>query len=393
MPNLQLAGNVVFVDAANGNDGTGARGEHDRPFLTLEAALAATGLASGDVVFHWPGTYDVAAGITPPAGVTIKGLSSNSVTIQILGATADTTLLALSENVRIEDVTLRLTSAEHHALTLIKAGGTTTATAKVRRVVGVVDNGGAGAGNSDVVGLLVQSTGAPSSEQSMLRACSMHVTSTGGGVKRGLLMDTLIGSCFVDQFNIRCEKSGAGAGTYYGVEVNKAAAVLRMSGRSIDGADADVSNTAGMLELGGVRLVNGTANGKSFFVTNTPMSLIWCDDGAILGGVTRFMKFGTGVSSVSEASIKFKRPTIAQKLSVRAVTGPGGEKTDVFTVRKNIGAGAADTALTASLIGAATSVSDDTHSVDFPTDSEMSMKVISAIATGTSETCVDVELY
>lgn len=41
-----LTGNKVYVDAVNGNDGTGAPGDLDLPFLTMEAAVAA---ASADI--------------------------------------------------------------------------------------------------------------------------------------------------------------------------------------------------------------------------------------------------------------------------------------------------------------------------------------------------------
>ena len=48
-------GNVVWVDAVNGNDGTGVRGRLAFPFLTLGAAKAAA--QSGDTVMVLPGAY------------------------------------------------------------------------------------------------------------------------------------------------------------------------------------------------------------------------------------------------------------------------------------------------------------------------------------------------
>jgi hypothetical protein len=48
-------GNGVFVDAVNGNDGTGARGSITTSFQTITAAKTAA--AAGDTIFVLPGTY------------------------------------------------------------------------------------------------------------------------------------------------------------------------------------------------------------------------------------------------------------------------------------------------------------------------------------------------
>src|SRR3954470_18561738 len=49
-------GNLVWVDAVNGNDGTGQRGKLQFPFLTLGAAKTAA--VSGDTVVVLPGSYN-----------------------------------------------------------------------------------------------------------------------------------------------------------------------------------------------------------------------------------------------------------------------------------------------------------------------------------------------
>lgn len=48
-------GNTLFVDAVNGNDSTGTRGDASKPFLTMSAALSAS--SAGDVIEVGPGTY------------------------------------------------------------------------------------------------------------------------------------------------------------------------------------------------------------------------------------------------------------------------------------------------------------------------------------------------
>ena len=50
-----LAGNVVIVDAVNGNDSTGVAGDLTKPFLTLLAAQTAA--SSGKTILVYPGTY------------------------------------------------------------------------------------------------------------------------------------------------------------------------------------------------------------------------------------------------------------------------------------------------------------------------------------------------
>lgn len=50
-----LAGNVVIVDAVNGNDSTGVAGDLTKPFLTLLAAQTAA--SAGQTIVVYPGTY------------------------------------------------------------------------------------------------------------------------------------------------------------------------------------------------------------------------------------------------------------------------------------------------------------------------------------------------
>ena len=52
---ITLTGDTLWVDAVNGNDGTAARGNSAKPFLTLTAAQTAA--QSGDVVHVRPGAY------------------------------------------------------------------------------------------------------------------------------------------------------------------------------------------------------------------------------------------------------------------------------------------------------------------------------------------------
>lgn len=63
-------GNTIWVDAANGDDGTGTADRQDLPFLTLAAAITAS--ASGDLIRVRGGTY-AESGLTLPSGVDLTG--------------------------------------------------------------------------------------------------------------------------------------------------------------------------------------------------------------------------------------------------------------------------------------------------------------------------------
>jgi hypothetical protein len=89
-------GNVLRVDAVYGIDASGNRG--GLPYLTVGAAVAAA--QSGDTVWILPGTYNLEAGITIPSGISIRGLSVQTVILQMLTVTAATTLITMGENTR-----------------------------------------------------------------------------------------------------------------------------------------------------------------------------------------------------------------------------------------------------------------------------------------------------
>lgn len=256
-----LFGNMVFVDSVNGNDSTGARGLHNKPFLTIAAALAAA--QSGDAVQVLPGTYNLAAGITLPTGVTLKGVAVNAVLIQMLAVANPTTLVTMGENTRIEDVNLRLTSLSNFALVGIKFGGTTSATARVRSVSLVVDNTGAGAATAALTGVSVQSTGTPDRTTNAIRASTITVTAdaAASSTQRGVLLDT--SACTFSMRDVNVLVNG-GTGSRIGLECNFAGATLSTLSGTVSGVTADISQTLGTLELGAVALVNNTTNGFSF---------------------------------------------------------------------------------------------------------------------------------
>jgi hypothetical protein len=189
-----LLGNVARVDDVNGNDSTAVIG--GSPFKTVQSAISAINATgtTGLAIWVLPGTYDLSpTGITIPNYTALRGMSLQTCTLQISGATGDTTLITMGENCRVEDLTMNLTSNEHHKLVGIEFPGNSSVTSKLRTSVITVRNSAAGpTGTSDVYGVLSSGTGTlgPASFSfNSLKSSTINVYSNGAGKKRGILVD------------------------------------------------------------------------------------------------------------------------------------------------------------------------------------------------------------
>jgi len=210
---------VATVDAINGNDSTAAVG--GKPFLTVQAALSA--VTSGQTVWILPGTYNLTSGITIPNGVSMRGLSLQTVTIRMTSVSANTTLVTMGENNRVEDVTLSLQSSGHYILKGVVFGGTSTVTSKIRTCVISVNNSSASsAGTSSVVGIECNGTGtlnAASFSFNCIKGSTINVYSNGGGNKRGILVsNTNIVTLRDTNIYVAQPTSVSSTGSYVGVE-------------------------------------------------------------------------------------------------------------------------------------------------------------------------------
>ncbi|HLF95295.1 MAG TPA: hypothetical protein VJB14_17645 [Planctomycetota bacterium] len=381
-----FVGNTLFVDANPnfGNDSMGRREDPLRPFLTLEAALAAA--EAGDLVFLRPGIYSPAAGVTIPDGVAVRGASLAAVLVQMLGVTGPTTLVTMGEDTRVEDLSLLLTSAAHHDLEVALFPGTTAATAKIRTLVLTVDNSGAGAGTSRVCGILVQSSGVADRHTDAVRACTVKALSAGSGKKRGILMDTLAGSFRSHQTNYLA----SGGTDSIGAEIDIAGGTLEIDGRKVEGGVQDIKQTAGMLIIGpDMTLANVKANGSPFATERISSVLPFAISGGVPSGVTRFLRTGTDPVSTTEIFVQYARKQIAKSLTVTATTAPGAGKTDTFTLRKN----GIDTGLALSISGTATTATFDSVSVDFLSTDKYSMKLVTDAGSGLANPVLMLEMY
>lgn len=376
-------GRVCLVDQTLGSDATGARS--GLPFATITAALAAA--QAGDCVWIMPGTYSES--LTLPTNVSVRGISERAVTIQRLLVTADVDLVTMGEGSTLEEVTLRLTSAEHHTLRGVVWPGTTSATAIWHDSTLYVENATAPlGGTSNVYGCVVVGTGIATDESVAIRAVEIHVHSAGGGTKRAILVSGAA-TAHVHDFVLHVTSAG-GAGSYIGAETTDATAILRLNFGSSDGATADISRTAGTIDLGSVSLINANANGLGFTATLAAglIPMVYADAGSTPSG-TRYMRPGTATVASAEQFLRIPGKTMIRSISARAATGPGADRTDTWTVRIN----GVDTPVAVSLVGAAVAAVTNTTSAGSTAAFDMSVRQVCAASSATSDVAIVVSLY
>jgi hypothetical protein len=95
-------GKTWFV-STNGLD-TNVGNHENGTYLTIQKALSVA--TDGDTIFIYPGTYTEAFPLTVPVGVTIKGLSLRSVTIQPTAGTNTNNAFLLNGETTISDLTV-----------------------------------------------------------------------------------------------------------------------------------------------------------------------------------------------------------------------------------------------------------------------------------------------
>jgi len=365
LPVGAIRGNVAIVDAVYGNDNTASVG--GLAFGTVNAAISA--VSSGQTVYILPGTHTLSSGIIIPNGVSMRGMSLQTCTLQMLNVTSATTLVTMGENTRIEDLTLRLTSGGHYALTGILFGGTTTQTAKLRTCVITVDNSGASSGgSSDVLGVRCNGTGTlgPASFSfNSLKGSTINVLSNGGGKKRGVLVSTAnIVTCRDLNVYVAKPASGASSGTYIGVETDDATGTgsiqLRSTtvgvvtpsvGESYTASDikqttpAVISDPTYLASAGiqvgpGTDLVTKSAGGNGFSTYIYPTTIFYGIKGNSSSAPSGFLWPGTQTASagsypdpgIPAAYYRVQQPCLLSGLSVGLNSAPGGSATQTIAV-------------------------------------------------------------
>jgi hypothetical protein len=304
---------------------------------------------------------------------------------------ADTTLIIMGENTRVEDLTLKLTSAGHYTLKGLVFGGGTTVTAKLRTCVLTVDNSAASSGGTSVVtGVEANGTGTLGSASfsfNSLKGSTINVYSNGSGNKRGILVSgTNVMSTRDMNIYVARPTSTASTGSYVGVETadssNTGSIQMRATtvgtvaptvGQSYTASDilqtnpATIANPTYLASAGiqigpGVDLVTKTAGGKGFSTWIYPTTVYYALKGLIKTASTpAYLWPGTqaianGVfpdPTSPPAYYRAQQPTIISGISAGLTVAPGSGNTVVLLVQYTPFGGSIQSSLFTVTFGAA----------------------------------------
>jgi hypothetical protein len=243
-------GNVLLVDAVNGNDATGT--VNGPPFLTIEAAISHinTNSLTGVTVWIMPGTYTLASattGLTIPANCSLRGMSlqTTRIVMNAVNPGSTVTLLTMGENSRVEDLSLTLNSANATTdLVGIALTGTTSVTSKLRTSVLTVDNSGVAVGSTtNVYGVLSNGTGvlnAATFSFNCLKGSTINVKSNGAGDKFGIYQpSTGAGNQLSTRdlnIYVAAPTTSTSTGLYVGVYTENSGSQIQMRSTSVAGS-------------------------------------------------------------------------------------------------------------------------------------------------------------
>jgi hypothetical protein len=395
-------GNVLVVDAVNGNDATAAVG--GLPYKTINAAVNSATPNSNQVIWVLPGIYNLSSPIVMPDGVSMRGLNVQSSVIQMTNVIANTTLLTMGSNSRIEDLSLNLTSTGHYTLIGIAFTGTTTTTTKLRTCVLTVDNRTAlVGGTSEVTGIKASGTGALSAGSfafNSLKGSTINVYSNGGGNKRGVLVSSSNTLTTRDlNVYVAAPNDSTSTGSYVGIETNDSTAnqygsiQLRATTvgtfvTSISGTNSDILQTTpssivspAYLATSGIQIGPGTdlvtknAGGKGFSTYVYPTTIFYGLKGNVTGAGAGWLWPGTGIvgggafpdPGLPAAYYRIQQPCILSGMAVGLNLSCGGSNSITILVQKTpLSTGVkVDTSYTLTLSGATLAGSFYNASVNF----------------------------
>ena len=429
---VRLQGNVATVDIINGNNATASVGGGS--YKTVQAAVAA--VSSGQTVYVLPGLYDISGGITLPDGTALRGLNTQTCTLQGLNVTANTTLLTMGENCRVEDVSLKLTSAQHHTLKGIVFGGTTSITSKLRTSVLTVDNSAADASNNSIVtGVEFNGTGtlsAGSFSFNSLKGSTINVVSNGGGNKRGVLVSTQ-NVCSTRDLNIyvAAPRTPVGStGSYVGVETADASnnlgsiqlrattvgTVKPTTGQTYTASDIKQTNPATLtdpsylaspgIQVGpSVDLVTKSAGGKGFSTYTYPNALFYGLKGNLEKNTSGYLwpgtvPVGSGFNLYPDvtnppAFFRVQQPTILCGMSCALNTPPGnGNSLNILVRRTPISTGTLiDTSFNLTLTGTVSTLNFYNASQDLNTGDRIHVFLTGSDPTLAHDLSIQLDLF
>lgn len=279
-------GNTVFVDTVYGNDTTAAGDPNRLPFKTIAAAMNAA--SAGYLIVVYPGTYNES--VVMKDNVSMTGTGAQACIIQKLNVSANTTLITMGVNCRVENFTLNLSSSGNFDLIGVDFPSGTSTTAKLRNSIWTITS--TGAGSPTVIGARSSGTTANPSTftaANAIQRTTLNVISASSGITRGIYVNG------PNRFAVRdIVVYARGAGTnIIGVEVDSASAWCEVKTSSIFGTLYDVNRASGTLVIGATDLVNNTANGNSFSPAQAPASFQYGTVGSLTQNTRYYLVAGT----------------------------------------------------------------------------------------------------
>jgi len=378
--------NTLRVDPDFGITAVAGAAREGPAFSTFEEALAAA--AAGDTILLSPGTHAVAAAFVLPASVHVVGAGQDLSTLAVAGGDIDVTACTMGDSSSLERLTLKLLSIKHHTYKGVEFGGTTGTTAWLDNVYVWVLNSAAGVGVSNVYGIHHSGTGVPS-DHVAVRNSHVRVHSVGTGNKRALLSDGG-GTILCQNTNL---KALGGTGSRVACETNHATSAVGFVSGSLEGESSDVLRTLGEIDLNDTRIVSGTA-GNLGFTGSRVTTLQWTCAGAPAAGFSTWLRtlpyIGAAVAAEDDTCRLYaRRGGVGIRMTVRAVTAPGGAVSDVFTLYVN----GVSTGLNVVLTGAATTATNYAVSGNIAPSAELSVVATVDGASVVSDVAVEVDVY
>ena len=340
-------GNTLRVDQYYGNDAVASPGGF--PYATVNAAVAAA--TSGTNIWVMPGVYNLTSGITLPTGVSLRGASTQTVTIQMLNVTSSTRLVTMGNSSRIEDITLLLTSVNSAIANLILTGvhfpGTTTTTAKIRGCVVNVTNNTANVTTNNTYGLYSDgSTVNPTVllSSNAIQRSTVNVSSNSYGFNRALEVTGTAQFVSRDTVFFATGPTGsiANTGDTYGIRCNNTGAYMYIKTSTVSGTTADAGQpiqtgfTGPALILSATDLINSNTSTSGFGVNTAPNQMYFTVTGAggsFGNGTTHTLLPGSVAPNQLDGitSLPFSQKTIVFSLCA-FITGTGYSFTGTMSI-------------------------------------------------------------
>lgn len=416
---LAKFGNVLVVDAVNGNNSTGS--VNGLPFATPEGAISYinTHSLSGVTVWILPGTYALAAGITVPDNCSLRGMSTQTTKLTLAGSNpgGTVTLLTMGTNTRVEDLSLTLTSTNATTnLVGVNTPSNSSTTGKLRSCVITVDNSTLSSTSStNVYGIYDNGTGTlgPSSFSfNFTRGVTVNVISNGGGNKRAVFVDSANDITFRDtNFYVAAPVNSSSAGSYVGVETTNASSAAQFRTCSISGpttagsyTGSDIlqtAPTAGFVDYGillgpGTDLINRTAGGKPFTAYITPVTLEYGLQGNLPNSPHYLWVGVQNAPDNTEVFYRVQQKSICYGMGVTLRTAPGTGNSITVTLRKSTSStpgSSTATSIAITLSGTAIAGSHYTSSVDFVAGEYLSVEIDGTSSNAAQDLVVELDLF